>query len=78
MEDLRLTKKEFANQCVKRGYVSFADGGSRAVLKWCKTHPKEFYTEADMLEVYRYFDAKKFGGRPRTETYDNSWTRDPM
>lgn len=78
MNPERFTKEAFAKECVKRGYVSFRDGGKQGALKWCKEHPKDFYTESDMLAVYRYFDAKKFGDGPETQPYDYAWTHDPM
>ena len=74
----KFTKEEFAELCSKRGYVSFRDGGKRGVLKWCKAHPKEFYTEEDMLEVFRYFEKRKIGGLEPAYSCDEEWIHDPM
>lgn len=56
MSQEKFPKEEFAKQCLKRGYAS--RGGKNIVLRWCKDHPKEYYTEDDMIAVYRYFDER--------------------
>ena len=81
MTELKISRKEFIEQCIKRGYVSYRDGGKAAVERWCKDHSKEFYTEEDMVLVYRYFYTRKLGDLETSSCkmhYDRSWTKDPM
>lgn len=78
MDQQKFTAKEFAEECSKRGYVSWRDGGKKGALKWCKEHPKDFYTESDMLDVYRYFNKRRIGDTAPTQSYEYGWTKDPM
>lgn len=64
MDTTKYTKEEFAKECSARGYMW---GGKQAVLRWCKDHPKEYYTEDDMIAVYRYSEANKMGGYVRPQ-----------
>lgn len=59
----KFTKDEFVKQCVSRGYVGKDHGGRSGALGWCKRHPKEYYTEEDLLTLYRYFNSLKIGDR---------------
>lgn len=80
MDQVKFTKDEFAKECVKRGYVWASEGGKSAVLGWCKKNPKDFYTEEDLLTVYRYFDAGRYTTADESYPYPRSrdWTKDPM
>lgn len=80
MDQRKFTKDEFAKECVKRGYVWSSEGGKNAVLGWCKKNPKEFYTESDLYDIYRYFDAGRYTKSDTSWPYSHSrdWTNDPM
>lgn len=56
-----MTRDEFAKECVSRGYIGRGWGGKSSVLNWCKQHPKEYYTEEDLLAVYRFFNSMHLG-----------------
>jgi hypothetical protein len=58
-----MTKDEFVKDCIRRGYIGRGDGGRSSILGWCKQHPKDCYTEDDLLAIYRYFNSMKIGGR---------------
>lgn len=58
MDQEKFPKKEFIKECVRRGYTTWARHDAES---WCKQHPKEFYTESDMIDVYRYSNAHKIG-----------------
>lgn len=69
MSQEKFPKDEFAKQCLIRG---FAPRGSKStVLQWCKKNPKEYYTEDDMIAVYRYFDERNIGDFGRYNGVDH-------
>lgn len=72
MDSELFDREAFVKECVARGYVR---GNKQFVRGWCKIHPKEFYTEDDMIAVYRYFEACKIGGRE--DAYKKSIERRP-
>ena len=59
MKQEKFSEDEFAVECLKRGFVG--RGNKTRVRQWCKKYPKEYYTVADMIEVYRYFNERNIG-----------------
>lgn len=59
MEYEKYTTDDFIKQCMDRGYASKQD--KKYVIEWCKNHPKEYYVDDDLIELYRHLEAPKIG-----------------
>ena len=70
MEQARFNEDEFVAECLKRGFVG--RGNKNLVRQWCKKNPKEYYTQGDMIEVYRYFNERNIGDFGRYDGVDHN------
>lgn len=70
MEDL-YTADEFVSGTIERGYALRSQKAQ--IIEWCKKHPKEYYVETDMIELYRYLDARKIGGEIPFGKWRSTW-----
>lgn len=61
-----MIKEEFEKEACSRGYAP----NIGLVRKYTKLHKKDFYTEADLIDCYRYFD--KIGWQEETRGQKSS------
>jgi hypothetical protein len=65
------TVDELTRQCIRRGYVARYD--RHKVTAWCEDHPKDFYTEEDLVELYRYLESPKKGDYMQNSKWNYTW-----
>lgn len=53
------SKEEFVKQCIERGYALRSE--KKRVLEWCDKHPKDYYTEEDLILLYGYLETPRIG-----------------
>ena len=46
-----MTQKEFIDELKQRGYAK-----KKHAQAYCKQHPKQDYSESDLIDAYRYAD----------------------
>ena len=54
-----MTSKEFIKACLDLVYVNRSK--LKALEKWVEKHPQDAYSEENLIDAYRYFEAFKHG-----------------
>lgn len=70
MQDL-YSVDEFVKQAIQRGYAARSEKSQ--VIQWCKKHPKETYTDDDLIELYRYLEIPKIGANNPNGKRHSTW-----